>query len=443
MAKIMNQSEALALLLEENVEFLLLQFTDILGSIKNVEIPANRFEVALSGDVAFDGSALEGFHRTIESELLLKPDLETLRIAHAVSGEPRTARLICDVHDLDHTPFDGCPRTRLKNVLQLLEEKGYNILVSPEIEFFLFLRDSHSKPTTRTDDPGSYFDLVPMDKGEETRRLIVSELTAAGFMVEAGHHEIAPGQHEIDLKEGPALSIADAIATLRMISRAVAASRGLHATFMPKPIFGRDGSGMHLHMMLMKDGRNAFENPRGDGLSKVAQNFIGGLLQHARGFAAVTNPLINSYKRLVPGYESPTHSVWSERNVNPLVRVPPMRAGQTRCELRNPDPSCNPYLALAAILRSGLQGILDDVDPGPPINKNIYRMSARERARFNIDPLPADLNEATTALKKNRLIHDALGPVIYKYLLEAQQALWKDYSMHVHPWELEHYLAYY
>jgi glutamine synthetase len=440
----MKQSDALTLLLEEKVEFLLLQFTDILGSIKTVEIPTNKFEVALGGDVAFDGSALEGFHRTIESELLLNPDLETLRISPPVSGETRTARLICDVHNLDHTPFDGCPRTRLKKALELLEQRGYNILVSPEIEFFLFLKDAHSKPTTRTDDPGSYFDLVPMDKGEETRRRIVSELRATGFMVEAGHHEIAHGQHEIDLGEGPALNIADVIASLRMISRAVAASQGLHATFMPKPVYGKDGSGMHLHIVLLKDGKNAFENLKAeDGLSTVAHNFIAGLLRHARGFSAVTNPLVNSYKRLVPGFESPTHSVWSERNVNPLVRVPPIRGAQTRCELRSPDPSCNPYLALAVVLRSGFEGIVENLDPGPPISKNIYRMSARERARFNIDPLPSDLHEAITALKKDKLVQDALGPVIYKYVAEAQQALWTDYSQHVHPWELDHYLAYY
>ena len=441
----MNQSQALNLLLEEKVDFLLLQFTDILGTIKTVELPANRFEVALAGDVAFDGSALEGFHRTIESELLLNPDLDTLRISPPVAGETRTARLICDVHNLDHTPFDGCPRTRLKKVLELIEQKGYTVLVAPEIEFFLFLKDQNSKPTTRTEDPGSYFDLVPMDKGEETRRLIVSELRAMGITVEAEHHEIAPGQHEIDLKEGPALNIADVIATLRMISRAVAAAQGLHATFMPKPVFGKDGSGMHLHIMLMKNGKNAFEDLKAEyGLSAVALNFIGGLLRHARGFAAVTNPLINSYKRLVPGFESPTHSVWSEKNVNPLVRVPPMRGnGTTRCELRNPDPSCNPYLALAVVLRTGLEGIVENLDPGPPISKNIYRMSSRERARFNIDPLPSDLNEATHALRKDKLIHEALGPVIYKYVLEAQQALWRDYSQHVHPWELEHYLAYY
>ena len=201
---------------------------------------------------------------------------------------------------------------------------------------------------------------------------------------------------------------------------------------------------MHLHILLFKDGKNAFENPKADyGLTPVALNFIGGLLRHARGFAAVTNPLVNSYKRLVPGFESPTHSVWSERNVNPLVRVPPIRAGQTRCELRSPDPSCNPYLALAVVLRAGFDGIVENLDPGPPISKNIYRMSARERARFNIDPLPADLHEAIVALKKDKVVQDALGPVISKYVIEAQQALWKDYSAHVHPWELEHYLAYY
>ena len=440
----MNPAEALTVLLEEKVEFLLLHFTDILGSIKNVEVPADKFEVALAGEVAFDGSALEGFHRTIESELLLKPDLNTLHISPPVAGETRTARLICDVHNLDHAPFEGCPRTRLKTVLQLFSPKGYTVLVAPEIEFFLFLRDAQFKPTTRTDDPGSYFDLVPMDRGEETRRRIVSELRATGFGVEAGHHEIAPGQHEIDLKETPALTTADVIASFRMITRAVAVAHGLHATFMPKPIHGKDGSGMHLHIQLRKDGKNAFESPKGDyGLSPVAQSFIAGLLRHARGYSAVTNPLVNSYKRLVPGFEAPTHSVWSERNVNPLVRVPPLRGGQTRCELRLPDPSCNPYLALAVVLRAGLQGMLENLDPGPPISKNIYRMSARERARLSIDPLPSDLNEATSALKKDKLVQETLGPVISKYLLEAQQALWLDYSMHVHPWELEHYLAYY
>ncbi|OFV95255.1 MAG: type I glutamate--ammonia ligase [Acidobacteria bacterium RIFCSPLOWO2_12_FULL_54_10] len=440
----MNQADALAQLLEEKTELLLLQFTDIMGSIKTVEIPADRFEVALAGEVSFDGSALEGFHRTIESELLLKPDLETLRLSPAVEGETRTARLICDVHDLDHTPFEGCPRTRLKNVLELFAQRGFSVLVAPEIEFFLFQRDEKLNPTTRTSDPGSYFDLVPMDRGEETRRRIVTELRAAGFTIEAGHHEIAHGQHEIDLKETPALQSADIIATLRMITRAVAASRGFHATFMPKPVFGQDGSGMHVHILVFKNGKNAFENPKGQyGVSKVAGHFIAGLLRHARGFTAVTNPLINSYKRLVPGFESPTHSVWSEQNVNPLVRVPPTRGPQTRCELRNPDPSCNPYLALAVILRAGLEGIIEELEPSPPISKNIYRMSARERGRFSIDPLPTDLSEATAALRKDKVAQEALGPVIFRYLVEAQQAHWREYSMQVHPWELDHYLAYY
>jgi glutamine synthetase len=329
-------------------------------------------------------------------------------------------------------------------VVEQFTQLGFQILIAPEIEFFLFQRDTHSKPTTHTDDPGSYFDLVPMDRGEETRRRIVSELRATGFAVETGHHEIAAGQHEIVLKEAPALLMADTIATMRMLTRAVASAQGLHATFMPKPLYGRDGSGLHLHLLLRKGSRNAFEEPRGEqGLSDVAKWFIAGLLQNARGFSAVTNPLINSYKRLVPGFESPTHLVWSERNVNPLVRVPPIRGEQTRCELRNPDPSCNPYLAFAVVLRAGLQGIQEKLDPGPPISKNIYRMSVRERGRFNISPLPADLNEATIALKKNKLIQQALGPVIYKYLIEAQQALWRDYSAHVHTWELDHYLAYY
>ncbi len=440
----MISSDALNMLREEKVELLLLQFTDILGSIKTVEIPANRFDHALAGEVIFDGSALEGFHRTIESELLLKPDLETLRIAAVVAGETRAARLTCDVHNLDHSTFEGCPRTRLKLMIEQYSKLGYAVLIAPEIEFFLFQRDEQMKPTTRTEDPGSYFDLVPHDRGEQTRRRIVSQMQATGHVVEAGHHEIAPGQHEIDLRETPALQMADIIASMRMLTRSVASAAGLHATFMPKPIYGRDGSGMHLHIQVLKGSKNVFEDAKDEhGLSETGKQFIAGLLAHARGFTAVTNPLINSYKRLVQGFESPTHLVWSERNVNPLVRVPPNRGNQTRCELRSPDPSCNPYLAFATVLRAGLHGIEEKLDPGPPISKNIYRMSARERARFNIDPLPADLHEASVALRKDKIVQESLGPVIYRYLMEAQQALWKDYSSHVHPWELEHYLAYY
>jgi glutamine synthetase len=440
----MISSDALHMLREEKVELLLLQFTDILGSIKTVEIPANRFDHALAGEVIFDGSALEGFHRTIESELLLKPDLDTLRISSPLAGETRAARLTCDIHNLDHSQFEGCPRTRLKLVLEQFNKLGFKIMIAPEIEFFLFQRDGGMKPSTHTDDPGSYFDLVPHDRGEQVRRKIMARLLELGFVVEAGHHEIAPGQHEVDLKESPALATADIIASMRMMTRSVASAAGMHATFMPKPIYGRDGSGMHLHFKLQKGEKNAFEDTRDEhGLTDLGKQFIAGLLAHARGFTAVTNPLINSYKRLVQGFESPTHLVWSERNVNPLVRVPPNRGNQTRCELRSPDPSCNPYLAFAAIIRAGLHGIQEQLDPGPPISKNIYRMSARERARFNIDPLPGDLHEATIALRKDKIVQDSLGPIIYRYLMEAQQALWKDYSSHVHPWEIEHYLAYY
>jgi glutamine synthetase len=430
----MTSSDALHTLREEKVELLLLQFTDILGSIKTVEIPANRFDRALAGEVIFDGSALEGFHRTIESELLLKPDLDTLRIAIPAPGETRAARLTCDVHNLDHSQFEGCPRTRLKMMLEQYQKLGLKVMIAPEIEFFLFERDGQVKPSTRTDDPGSYFDLVPHDRGEQIRRRIMSRLLEMGFVVDAGHHEIAPGQHELDLAETPALATADIIASMRMLTRSVASAAGMHATFMPKPIYGRDGSGMHLHVRILKGEQNSFD---------LGKQFIAGLLAHARGFTAVTNPLINSYKRLVQGFESPTHLVWSERNVNPLVRVPPNRGGQTRCELRSPDPSCNPYLALAAMLRAGLHGMQEKLDPGPPISKNIYRMSARERARFNIDPLPGDLHEASIALRKDKIVQESLGPVIYRYLMEAQQALWKDYSSRVHPWEIDHYLAYY
>ena len=321
---------------------------------------------------------------------------------------------------------------------------GFQLMVAPEIEFFLFQRNPDDEPTTQTRDTGSYFDLAPLDQGDQARRGIIRTLSTLGIEAEAVHHEISPGQHEVDLPFSDAVQTADEIGTFRVIARRVALSHGLHATFMPKPIFGKEGSGMHLHLYLKQGEENAFAVSEGQtGLSQVGLYFVGGLLRHAGGFTLVTNPLINSYKRLIAGFEAPTHSIWSEQNVNPLVRVPPGHSTSARCEVRSPDPACNPYLALAVILKAGLAGIKNQIDPGPPVNKDITRMSARERGRLSVDPLPIDLHEATRAFQKDKLLQEALGKEIYRHLLEAHNSLWTEYTRQVHPWELEKYLATY
>ena len=435
---------ALKLLKKESVEFLRLQFTDLLGSIKDVEVPQSQFESALGGEVIFDGSSLQGFARGAESDLLLSPDLDTLRVFEETPEGPKMSRVVCDIRNLDRTPFEICPRSRLKKVLEEASEMGFQFMVAPEIEFFLFQRNPDDEPTTQTRDTGSYFDLAPLDQGDQARRGIIRTLSTLGIEAEAVHHEISPGQHEVDLPFSDAVQTADNIGTFRVIARRVALSHGLHATFMPKPIFGKEGSGMHAHLYLKQGEENAFAVSEGQtGLSQVGLYFVGGLLRHARGFTLVTNPLINSYKRLIAGFEAPTHSIWSEQNVNPLVRVPPGHTTSARCEVRSPDPACNPYLALAVILKAGLAGIKNQIDPGPPVNKDITRMSARERGRLSVDPLPIDLHEATRAFQKDKLLQEALGKEIYRHLLEAHNSLWTEYTKQVHPWELEKYLATY
>ncbi len=441
----MNTGEVLKICKEQRVRFLRLQFSDILGSNKNVEIPESQFEKALDGRIMFDGSSIEGFSRIEESDMLLVPDAGTFRIFPWERTERgKVGRLICDVAHPDGTPFEGCPRTRLKKVAAEAAQLGFVMQVGPEVEFFLFQRNADGEPTTLTHDSGGYFDLMPVDKGEEARRDIVNTLDAMGFEVEAAHHEVAPGQHEIDFKYREAVAAADNIATFKLIVRKVALDHNLHATFMPKPIFGISGSGMHTHQSLFQGGENAFFDPGdADQLSATARQYIAGLLDHAKGFCAITNPLINSYKRLVAGYEAPTHVAWSERNRSPLVRVPARRGVGTRCELRMPDPSCNPYLALAVMLRAGLDGVRRSLEPPPPVSKNIYRMSVRERRRHKIEELPRNLDEALSALAKDRLVRDTLGPHIYRHFLDAKRQEWTRYIEQVHPWEVENYLGAY
>ena len=426
------------------VKFLRLQFTDILGVIKNVEVPDRQFEEALDGQLMFDGSSIEGFVRIEESDMYLKPDLSTFQVFPWTDPSgARVGRLICDIANPDGTPFVGCPRTTLKRVIALAADRGLTMKAGPETEFFLFLRRD-GRPTIETHDAASYFDLAPVDLGEDVRREIVLALEQMGMHVEAAHHEVAPGQHEIDFRYDDVLATADNVSTSRFIVKNVAMRNNLHATFMPKPIFGVAGSGMHTHQSLFKGGENAFFD--GDAewqLSLTCLQYIGGLLRHAKGCCAITNPLVNSYKRLVPGYEAPTAIAWSEKNRSPLVRVPAARGVSTRIECRMPDPACNPYLALAVMLRAGLDGIDQQIDPGPPVNKNIYKMSHRERRHLRIDDLPANLSEALDEFEKDDLVRETLGEHIFQHFLEAKREEWADYIRHVSPSETERYLGVY
>ncbi len=445
----MTPKDILAHMNTHGVRFLRLQFTDITGHNKNVEVPASQFQKALDGEIMFDGSSIEGFCRIEESDMLLHPDFDTYRVdpfpSTGLRGRDhgRVARLICNIHNPDESPFEGCPRQALIRQCDEAKKLGYEMMAGPEAEFFLFMRKEDGTATTETHDSAGYFDLAPTDLGEECRREIVIALEALSFEIEAAHHEVAPGQHEIDFKYGDALQTADNLSTFRYVVRRVARDMGLHATFMPKPIFGQNGSGMHIHQSLFKDGKNVFFDEAGDndGLSDTMRHYIGGLLAHARSFSAITNPVVNSYKRLVPGYEAPTHLAWSMRNRSPLIRVPARRGEGTRCELRMPDPTCNPYLAFAATLAAGLDGVRNKIEPPPPVTANVYTMSARERGRLKIKSLPANLGEAVDLLEKDTVMKEALGAHVFEHFIEAKRLEWHDYIASVHQWELDRYLT--
>ncbi|HXV91133.1 MAG TPA: type I glutamate--ammonia ligase [Gemmatimonadales bacterium] len=429
---------------KQKVDFLRLQFTDILGVNKNVEVPESQFEKALDGEIMFDGSSIEGFVRIEESDMILKPDLDTFRILPYDDEGGRVARVICDIFRPDGSTFAGCTRQALKRQIARARQLGYQMMAGVEAEFFIFHLDADGDPTTKTHDQGGYFDLTPVDRAEEIRRLIIKDLVSMGLEVEAGHHEVAQGQHEIDFRYADALETADNLATFRFIVRNVAFRHGFLATFMPKPIFGQNGSGMHTHQSLFKGGQNAFYEAKAPyELSEVALAYIAGLLEHARGFAALTNPLVNSYKRLVPGYEAPVNVAWSMRNRSPLIRIPDRRGTGTRCELRMPDPSANPYLALAVQLAAGLDGVQRKLTPPDPVNKNIFEMSFRERRKYRIDELPRDLHEALECLEKDAVIREALGDHIYERFVEAKREEWQDYIGKVSEWELQRYLGQY
>ncbi len=429
----------------EGVRFMRLTFTDIDGIIKNVEVPASQFDKALDGEIMFDGSSIEGFTRIEESDMLLKPDLDTFCIYPWPTPYGKVGRLICDVYNPDETPFAGCPRLTLKRIVGQAAKHGWTMMAGPEAEFFLFRKDANGKPHAEVHDVGGYFDLTPVDLGEEARRDIVEVLESMGFEVEAAHHEVAPSQHEIDFRYADAITTADNVVTFRFVVKKVAQDHGLHATFMPKPVFGVNGSGMHCHQSLFDDkGKNVFFDARGPNqLSKVARGYIAGILDHSRSFVAVTNPLVNSYKRLVPGYEAPVNVAWSEKNRSPLVRVPARRGLGTRCEVRMPDPSCNPYLALAVMLAAGLDGVERKLDCGAPVDRNIFEMSEREKRRLKIRQLPGSLAEALDNLERDKVVRAALGEHIYTNFLRNKREEWHRYISVVHGWERDQYLESY
>jgi glutamine synthetase len=433
---------------EKNVDFLRLQFTDILGTVKNVSVPAEQAEKAFEEGIYFDGSSINGFVRIQESDMRLEPDPSTFAVLPWRSSEDhKSGRLICDIQDTStDAPFKGDPRLVLQNALDRANEMGYTVNTGPEPEFFLFEEDEDGHATTDFADTGGYFDLAPKDLASDVRRDIIYGLEDMGFDVEASHHEVAESQHEIDFKYDDVLTTADNVATFRSVVRAIAAQHDLHATFMPKPIPRINGSGMHTHMSLFEDdGTNAFHDDDDEfNLSDTAKQFLAGILEHAPAITAVANPTVNSYKRLVPGYEAPVYIAWSDTNRSALVRKPAARVpAASRIELRSPDPSCNPYLAFAAMIHAGLDGIENDLDCPDPVRENIYEFDEEQREEYGIDTLPSNLGEAVDALEEDEVIMDALGPHVSDKFVEAKRQEFQDYLVDVSQWELDRYLEKY
>lgn len=431
---------------EQNVNFFRLQFVDIFGFMKNVAIPLSQIEKALDGQMMFDGSSIDGFVRINESDMYLKPDFDTFVILPwRNKNGVNAARIICDVHKSDGTPFEGCPRVNLQRVLAEAKSFGYTMNVGTECEFFLFRKDESGNFTTETNDVAGYFDVDPDDTGISCRREIIETLVAMHFEVEASHHEVAEGQHEINFKYADALKSADNTVTFKWVVRSIAAKHGFHATFMPKPVFGINGSGMHTNQSLFNlDGTNAFFDENGPlKLSETAYHYIAGIIKNARGFTAVTNPLVNSYKRLVPGYEAPVYVAWSASNRSAMIRIPANRGLSTRTEVRCPDPACNPYLALAMMLSSGLDGVNNKLVAPDPINVDIFKMTMDEKEAYGIASLPANLKEAIDAFKENPISREALGEHIFNKYIEGKEKEWDSYRTAVTDWEINTYIKNY
>ena len=428
---------------EEDVEFIRLQFTDMFGMLKNVAITAGQLEKALNNRCVFDGSAIEGFVREEETDMYLHPDLDTFTIFPWRPQQGKVARLVCDVYGPDGTPFEGEPRYILKKVLKEAEELGFYFNVGPECEFFLFHTDEEGRPTTKTHEMAGYFDVAPIDLAENVRRDIVLNLEEMGFEIESSHHEIAPAQHEVDFQYEKGLKAADNILTFKMAVKSIAKQHGLHATFMPKPKAGVNGSGMHINMSLEdKLGKNLFADTDDKlGLSRLAYEFMAGILAHIKSMCLLTNPIVNSYKRLIPGYDAPVYIAWSRAtNRGQIVRIPSSRGASTRLELRSPDSAMNPYLALAACLAAGLDGIKNHMELPEPVVQNIYAMDEETIKERGIDHLPETLGEAIDEFEEDVFLRNVLGDHIFYKYLEAKKEEWNVFRSQVTDWEIGEYL---
>ena len=427
---------------EEDVEFIRLQFTDIFGTLKNVAVTTSQLERVLNNEIMFDGASIEGFARVEQSDMFLRPDLDTFAIFPWRPQQGKVARFLCDIYRPDGTPFAGDPRHVLKKTVQEAAEMGYQMDVGPECEFFLFHTDDEGNPTTITHEKAGYFDVGPLDLGENARRDMILTLEDMGFVVEASHHEDAPAQHEIDFHYDEALKTADDIMTFKLAVKTIAKRHGLYASFMPKPKTGVNGSGMHINMSLARDGVNVFYDGQDcNHLSKEGYWFIGGIMKHIAAITAITNPLVNSYKRLVPGYEAPVYIAWSMRNRSPLIRIPAQTGTTQRIELRSPDSATNPYLAIAVCLAAGLDGIRNQIEPPASVEGNIFAMSEEEREKAGIKCLPTSLAEAIDGLEQDVLIQEVLGEHISRKYIEAKKEEWKEYCAAVSSWEIDRYLV--
>ncbi len=442
----MDKKELFERIKVDGVEFVSLQFTDVIGTVKSVDAPLKQLQEALENGLWFDGSSIEGFARIQESDMLLAPDIDSYAVLPWTSADRRRARLFCDILMPDGSPYEGDPRCVLKKQLERVAKKGWVFNVGSEPEFFLFNPNGNGSVHPVPHDVGSYFDFSPNDEAARVRSELMHSLNTMGLEIEVGHHEVALGQHEIDFRFADALKSADNVLTMKCAVKAIAAQNGLVASFMPKPVFGINGSGMHCHQSLFDtNGNNLFfDGSDAFGISKLAYGFIAGQLAHARSFSAVTAPTVNSYKRLVPGYEAPVYVGWAQTNRSALIRLPRYKEGNTkavRAELRCPDPSCNPYLAYAVMLAAALDGIDKGLTPPPALNDiNIYEMTETDRKKHKVTELPGSLYEALNELKKDDVIKSALGPTVYEAFVRAKEAEWEEYRLRVMDWEVQRYL---
>ncbi|MGN0155021.1 MAG: glutamine synthetase family protein [Lachnospiraceae bacterium] len=436
-----TKQDVMRLVEEEDIEFIRLQFTDMFGTLKNVAITASQLEKALDNKCMFDGSSIEGFVRIDESDMYLYPDLNTFEIFPWRPQHGKVARMICDVYRPNGTPFEGDPRYILKKVLKDAADMGYSFDVGPECEFFLFHTDDEGRPTTISHEKAGYFDISPLDLGENARRDIILTLEDMGFEIEASHHEVAPAQHEIDFKYTNALKAADNMMTFKLVVKTIAKRHGLFASFMPKPVYGVCGSGLHINMSLSKDGMNIFnDHSAPNGVSKEAHQFIAGLMKHMKGMTLIANPIVNSYKRLIPGYEAPVYITWSEGNRSPLIRIPSTRGTNMRVELRSPDPAANPYLLLATCLAAGLDGIKNELEIPESIDCNIYEMSKKDLEARGIEAIPSNLSKACHYFEEDEFMKEILGEHVHAKYLDAKRKEWNRFKEQVTAWEIDEYL---